>query len=138
MGAAIVDVLEEQREFEGVPVKMVEAKHSNGRLRYRKHVRVDESGDEVDHGPDWRWWDNGQIRLQRIWRDGKADGPFLEWHKSGFQKGRGSFAQDLPDGAEKKIAETVTLLQAVQGHLRFVGRQRNLDGTYQGRGIPRP
>ena len=98
LGTAIVDVLEPLTEFEGVSVEVRDMEHPNGRLRYRKHVMVTPKGGEVDHGPDWRWWENGQIRFRRIWREGKADGPFMEWHKSGFQKSLGVLSRDLPDG----------------------------------------
>lgn len=98
LGTAIVDELEPVAEFEGVAVVVREAQHANGRLRFRKHVRLSEGGEEVDHGPDWRWWDNGQIRLRRTWREGRVDGLFEDWHKSGFQKSVGEFVGDLPQG----------------------------------------
>ena len=54
LGTAIDEVLSPLTEWEGVTVQVREAKHANGRLRYRRHVMLAEDGGEVDHGPDWR------------------------------------------------------------------------------------
>ena len=87
-------------EFEGKSVKAIESRYDDRSLARRSYVIVaNGKATAVDHGPDWRWYENHQIKLKRTWRAGKQSGPFQEWHETGYPKTRGQYADDEPDGA---------------------------------------
>src|SRR5438093_12978600 len=75
-------------EFEGAPVERIATAWPDGGRKRIAYVKRDRRGRAIDHGPDWRWFENHQICLKRVWKDGKQDGPFEEWHEGGFEKAR--------------------------------------------------
>jgi len=84
--------------FEGAAVKREWLTYPDGSPRKLAYQRRNADGRLVDHGPDWRWYETGQIWIQRTWRDGKQNGPYAEWHQSGCEKQRGAFVDDQRDG----------------------------------------
>ncbi len=86
-------------EFEGAPVERFQREWTpGGFLRVRRYVERDAQRRDIDHGPDWRWYENGQVQLKRTWRHGRQDGPFIDYWESGFVKSSGVFVRDDKDG----------------------------------------
>ncbi len=85
-------------QFEGTPVERVAKDHPGGAPRVRRYIERDPQGHDIDHGPDRRWFANRQLELERVWRHGRADGPFVEYYENGFEKTRGNFVADDKDG----------------------------------------
>jgi hypothetical protein len=51
------------------------------------------------HTGNWiDWYDNGQIRLQSNYRDGKKIGLWIEWHGNGQMSYRGNYRDDKKTG----------------------------------------
>jgi antitoxin component YwqK of YwqJK toxin-antitoxin module len=84
--------------FEGSAVQREWLTYPDGSPKKLAYQRRNADGRLVDHGPDWRWFETGQIWIQRTWRDGKQNGPYAEWHQSGCEKQRGAFVDDQRDG----------------------------------------
>lgn len=85
--------------FDGASVTLIESRYPDGSLRRRSYEKRTKSGASVDHGPDWRWYENHQIWIKRTWRDGKQSGSYEEWHEGGYPKARGNYVDDQKDGA---------------------------------------
>ncbi|MBK7876729.1 MAG: toxin-antitoxin system YwqK family antitoxin [Planctomycetes bacterium] len=85
-------------DFEGTSVERVQRAWPGGFLRVRRYVERDPQGRDVDHGPDWRWYENGQVQVKRTWRHGRQDGPSIEYWENGFVKASGVFVRDDRDG----------------------------------------
>lgn len=86
-------------EYEGVAVQCIETRFEDQTLSRRYYVIVKNGKPTaIDHGPDWRWHDNHQIRIKRIWRNGKQNGTYQEWYPSGYPKARGEYVDDQKDG----------------------------------------
>ena len=50
-------------------------------------------------GPSIEWYQNGQKRGEGSYKKGKPDGPFIEWHKNGQKAAQGTFK----DGEEVSV-----------------------------------
>ena len=85
-------------EFAGSKVTKTETFWPGGQKQRISFTEIGPRERPVDHGPDWRWYENGQLQLKRTWKHGKQDGPFAEWHESGFQQATGAFSEDQKDG----------------------------------------
>jgi len=57
-----------------------------GELGRRYYVASGPGGRELDHGPDWQWYDDGLLHVKRTWKRGTLEGPCAEWHKSSVRK----------------------------------------------------
>ncbi len=90
--------LEPLTEWSGIAVQFYEERYPDGGLRLQGH-RTTTSGDSpLAHGPEWRWFENGQLERRREFQLGKVDGMFQEWHESGIQKLEGQLELDFPVG----------------------------------------
>lgn len=90
--------LEQFSEWKDVSVEFYEERYPGGNLRLQGHRTTPVQGDAVAHGPEWRWFENGQLERRREFWLGKASGPFEEWRESGIKKAEGRLDADLPVG----------------------------------------
>ena len=90
--------LEPLTEYEGVAIEFYEMLGPEGSVRLQGHRSLASDGKRGLHGPEWRWFENGQIRLRRNYLDGRVTGPFLEWFDTGYLKSTGDFLNDRLDG----------------------------------------
>ncbi len=85
--------------YDGVPVEFYEESWPDGDLRLQGHRTLGTDGSSPTlHGPEWRWYDNGQVQLRRNYKGGQSNGRFDEWHESGFKKSEGHFVNDQLSG----------------------------------------
>jgi antitoxin component YwqK of YwqJK toxin-antitoxin module len=56
--------------------------------------RPDAYGKPRRHGPSRSWYDDGGLRTEERWSEGKRDGPFVEYHRGGKKAREGSYALD--------------------------------------------
>ncbi len=52
----------------------------------------------VAHGPEWRWFESGQIQVRRVYDHGKMSGDSIEWFSNGYKKSKGTFLNDRAEG----------------------------------------
>ena len=93
-----VERLEPLATFEGLEVEFYEERHPDGSLRLQGHRTTLDDGSTRLHGPEWRWFANGQLHLRRQLRLGRIDGPFEEWHEGGLKKAEGGYVEDFANG----------------------------------------
>jgi antitoxin component YwqK of YwqJK toxin-antitoxin module len=60
--------------------------------------RPDAYGKARRHGPSRSWYDDGGLRTEEQWREGKRDGPFVEYHRNGKRAREGAYALDRKTG----------------------------------------
>jgi antitoxin component YwqK of YwqJK toxin-antitoxin module len=56
--------------------------------------RPDASGKPRRHGPARTWYDDGGLRTESRWSEGRRDGPFVEYHRNGRKAREGTYLQD--------------------------------------------
>jgi antitoxin component YwqK of YwqJK toxin-antitoxin module len=93
-------------EFEGMPVERELVRFPDGAPSRVSYVLRIKSGSTLDHGPDWRWYDNKGLWIRRTWRQGKQSGSYEEFHTSGYQKFQGNYVDDQRDGEWSQWYET--------------------------------
>jgi antitoxin component YwqK of YwqJK toxin-antitoxin module len=54
-------------------------------------ARPDVAGKPVRQGPSRAYYDDGSIRVEAIWKDGRLDGAFVEYHRGGVVAQRGAY-----------------------------------------------
>lgn len=92
--------LEPLTSFGGEEVVFYEEFHpGTERLRVQGH-RLARSieGETIQHGPEWRWFDNGQLQLRRIYDHGRVEGDYVDWFEAGFMKSAGRIEGDRYEG----------------------------------------
>src|SRR6202008_2674267 len=62
------DLLLTLAELEGKPVERIETRWPDGKKKRITWVFRPPGGRAIDHGPDWRWYGNGQLELKRTWK----------------------------------------------------------------------
>jgi len=60
--------------------------------------RPDASGTPRRHGPSRTWYDDGGLRIEERWLEGKRDGPFVEYHRNGRRAREGTYRLDARVG----------------------------------------
>jgi len=60
--------------------------------------RPDPYGRLRRHGPSRSWYDDGGLRTDERWSEGKRDGPFVEYHRGGRKAREGTYALDEKTG----------------------------------------
>jgi antitoxin component YwqK of YwqJK toxin-antitoxin module len=60
--------------------------------------RPDAYGKPRRHGPSRSWYDDGGLRTEERWTEGRRDGPFVEYHRGGRKAREGSYALDQKVG----------------------------------------
>lgn len=60
--------------------------------------RPDPYGRPRRHGPARTWYDDGQLHTEAWWREGKRDGPFVEYHRNGRKAREGTYRADAKVG----------------------------------------
>ncbi len=56
--------------------------------------RPDAFGHPRRHGPSRTWYDDGGLRTEERWVEGKRDGPFVEYHRNGRKAREGTYRLD--------------------------------------------
>jgi len=82
------------REFQGLPVRRIEQRWSDGSLRRVHYVRADVPGPAVEHGPDLRWHENLELASRRSWVLGQQTGLSEEFWPSAYPKSAGQYIDD--------------------------------------------
>ena len=54
----------------------------NGNLRYKWEYIEGKRADGISRS----WYENGQIKKEISWKDGRETGPFIEWYENGQKK----------------------------------------------------
>ena len=70
----------------------------NGQVSIRHTYYINESGWMVYHGMYRHWYENGQLREEKWYVDGKLDGVFSTWHESGWKMKEITYKDGLRDG----------------------------------------
>lgn len=60
--------------------------------------RPDAYGRPRRHGPSRTWYDDGALRTEERWSEGRRDGPFVEYHRNGKKAREGTYALDVKVG----------------------------------------
>ena len=68
-------------------------KHENGRIKMEAIWR-----DGKAEGPATWWHENGQKWMEGIWKDGKIEGPWTYWHKNGQKEGEVTYKNGKREG----------------------------------------
>jgi hypothetical protein len=63
-----------------------------------------------DQGPVVQYYDNGAVKAERQFRDGKLDGPYKLYHENGKLKLEGEYRNDQMHGIFKKYSPEGKLL----------------------------
>jgi hypothetical protein len=82
---------------EGEPV--VERQRSyfeddRSRPRLETAVKLYPDGTRVKHGPEREWYDDGQLRWEREFRDGEPFGRWVSWHANGAKASEATFGSN--------------------------------------------
>ena len=100
--------------------------------------RPDAYGRPRRHGPARSWYDDGALRVEERWVEGRRDGTFVEYHRNGKQARRGSYAGDDKVGTwtiwyeEGGLEERSDFLRNVP-HGPFTAWHRNGQKRLEGR-----
>ena len=65
------------------------------RPRLETSIKLYPDGTRVKHGPEREWYDGGQLRWEREFKDGEPFGLWISWHANGEQASRATFGSDL-------------------------------------------
>jgi hypothetical protein len=65
----------------------------------------------VRHGTSRAWHDNGRLRYETQWWQGKKHGAFTLWYENGRKRAEGHDRHGVPDGRWTSWAENGTVLQ---------------------------
>jgi hypothetical protein len=68
----------------------------------------------VRHGPSRAWYDNGRLRYETEWWEGRKHGRFTLWYASGRKRAEGRDRHGIPDGTWRYWAEDGSVMQARQ------------------------
>jgi len=69
--------------------------YENGQMRYEHNFK-----DGKKDGKSTRWYENGQMRYEHNFKDGKKDGKFIWWHENGQIKLEENYKDGKLDGKE--------------------------------------
>lgn len=91
--------IEAATEVGGRKVRALRTSWPDGSPQSLRHVLADARGGAVvDHGPQVRWYENGELATWRHFDEGRQDGAYAEWFESGRPKASGRFVADSRDG----------------------------------------
>jgi hypothetical protein len=91
---------EKQRLADSKP-SVKEEFHPNGKLESRTNYQPKSDGGEK-HGLSEDYYENGQLKYRRNFKDGEVDGPFESYHDNGQLRSEGNFKDGKADGLYKE------------------------------------
>ena len=94
--------------------------YSDGRLGYLFQCR-----EGVQDGLHTAWHENGKKMVERQWKDGQREGPFVIWSAAGVLQSRGFNLKNLRDGRYEEFysnGKIKTLAQYENGKLESLSR----------------
>ena len=65
----------------------------------------------VRHGRSRAWYDNGRLRYETEWWQGRKHGAFTLWHENGRKRAEGRDRHGVPEGTWTTWAEDGTVVQ---------------------------
>ncbi|GIW81216.1 MAG: hypothetical protein KatS3mg105_3023 [Gemmatales bacterium] len=71
-----------------------EVRWPNGKLKARREVIKDRTGEFIAHGKATTWYENGQLKWQGEYRNGRQVGKWTEWYENGRKEGEGELKED--------------------------------------------
>jgi len=75
------------------PFTGVSAKYDNKKLRVKRSYREGKL-----NGPSLNYYDNGRIKKKGTYKDGEKDSPWVRYHKNGQLERKGTFKDGKRDG----------------------------------------
>lgn len=87
--------------------------------------KKDVAGNGRREGPSRLYYDDGGLWQEAVWKDGKRDGPFVEYHRNGVKAREGRYAADAMEGPwtfrrDSGLLEEEAEFRAGVPHGRFV------------------
>ncbi|WP_369018561.1 CsgG/HfaB family protein [Thermatribacter velox] len=84
-------------QFEGKEVLVAQELYPGGNKKL-EYTYYEVDGKQVYHGLFTKWYENGKVRIQGTYRDGKKDGVWKEYFINGVLKSEGTYANGLKEG----------------------------------------
>ena len=81
---------------------VIEKRYPDGSLRQQREVRIDERGQEIDHGKLTKYYPDGKPSAETHYVNGIRDGAWTTWHASGTKSGEGTYRKDMKSGLETR------------------------------------
>lgn len=101
--------------------------------------RPDAFGRPRRHGPSRTWYEDGTLRTEEHWHEGKRDGRFVEYHRNGRKAREGTYRLDdkvgtwtiwFEDGALEERSEWVANVPHGRAATWHRGGARRSEGRY--------